>query len=136
MRNATVIIVEKDSAIRNQLMCAFEERGYWTWTSPSPEMAFSIFSYVEPTVILLDLDGQEPEALELLAGCKKNSPQTLLIVEAGDTDAAQMKAAMDYGADAFLVRSFSLAPLFDILEKDIPPAPHLAPLRLQRHGSA
>jgi DNA-binding NtrC family response regulator len=121
MSNKSVIIVENDSATRNQLMQAFEERGYLTWTCPTAETAISIFSVVQPDIVLLDLDLEGGGAMELLDCWKMVAPDTHIIVESAASDSPRMRQAKDCGADAFFVKPLALPPLFEGLEKAIDP---------------
>jgi len=122
MRHNTIIIVEGDAEMRSRLMHAFEDRGYITWTCPGPEVALSIFSTAHPNVVLLDLDEEESIALGLLDTWKKTCPETRVVVESSFADAERMREAMNLGAYAFLIKPYSLPPLFELLEREIPPA--------------
>jgi len=52
------MIVETNTDLRNTLRHAFEDRGYMTWTCPAPELAISIFTVVQPSIVIVDLDFQ------------------------------------------------------------------------------
>jgi DNA-binding NtrC family response regulator len=71
----------------------------------------------------LDLDFEGPNPLRLIDAWRALAPHTRVIVESIVTDAGRMREAIDRGAYAFLVKPYSLAPLFDLVEKDIPPGP-------------
>jgi DNA-binding NtrC family response regulator len=116
------MIVENNSDLRNTLRNAFEGRGYLTWTCRAPEIAVSIFETIQPSVVILDLDFEEGHILDLLDIWRERSPQTRVIVESASSDAERMQEAMKHGAHAFLTKPFALAPLFHLLEDDIPPA--------------
>jgi len=123
MKTASVMIVEKSTDLRNTLRHAFEDRGYLTWTCPALEIAVSIFAAVQPHVVLLDLDFEGPNSMHLIEIWKKTAPNTRIIVESTMADAGRMQEAMRHGAHAFLVKPYQLAPLFNLLEEDIPPMP-------------
>jgi len=130
MKTVSIMIVENNTDLRNTLRHAFEDRGYLTWTCPGPEIALSIFDAVHPNVVLLDLDFEGTDPMALLDIWKDLSPKTLVIVESKTADARRMRDAIDHGAQAFLIKPYSLTPLFDMLEKDLPPgAPAAAMLR-------
>jgi len=61
--------------------------------------------------------------LHLLDIWRDIAPHTRVIVESTTADANRMREAMDHGAHAFLTKPYSLPPLFDLLEKDIPTDP-------------
>jgi len=119
------MIVENNADLRNVLQHAFECRGYITWTCRAPEIAMSLFETIQPNVVILDLDFEGARTLELLDTWHEHSPQTRVIVESATSDAERVREAMNHGAHAFLTKPYSLAPLFHLLENDIPPAPPL-----------
>jgi DNA-binding NtrC family response regulator len=119
MKATSVMIVENNPDLRTTLRNAFEAHGYATWTFPSPEIAVCIFSTVQPTVIVLDLDVLGERAYEMIEACKVLCPNSSVIVECNTGDTAQGKKAVEHGAQAFIVKSHSLAPLFEILENTV-----------------
>ena len=92
-----------------------------TWTCPALEIAVSIFAAIHPNVVILDLDYEGADPLTLIATWKEMSPQTFVIVESQTADAEKMREAIERGAQAFLIKPYSLSPLFEMLEKDLPP---------------
>ena len=126
MKPASIMIVETNSDLRNTLRHAFEDRGYLTWTCPAPEIAISIFAAVHPSVVLLDLDFEGANPLQMIDTWKQMAPNTRVIVESTTADAQRMREAIDHGAQAFLIKPYSLAPLFDLLEEQFPPQPPAA----------
>lgn len=118
----SVVIVECNADLCNILRHAFVDRGYVTWTFPSPEIAVSIFSTIQPAVIVLDLDVAGSQAIKLIEFCRKQCPRAAIIVESGTADAERMREVLKHGAQAFLVKPYALAPLFEILDKKAPPA--------------
>ena len=120
------MIVEMDAQMRNYFRHAFIARGYKTWTCPWPEIANSIFTAVHPELILLDWDGRDARALELLDTWKKTDPETRVIIESDTADAPRMEMAMDHGADAFVVKSLSLVTLFHLIENEMGGKRHTA----------
>jgi DNA-binding NtrC family response regulator len=123
MKPTSIMIVENNPDLRNILRHAFEDRGYLTWTCPGPEIAVCIFIAVQPAVVILDLDFLGSDVLRLIDAWRELSPQTRVIVESTKTDSGEMRAVMAHGAHAFLSKPFKLPPLFELLEKDIPPCP-------------
>ncbi len=120
MRHVSIMIVEDNTDLRNTLRHAFEDRGYITWTCPGPEIALSIFSAVQPNIVILDLDMGGPDPLDMISIWKESSPHTRVVVESQSADRVRMREAMDRGALAYLMKPYTLAPLFDLLEKEIP----------------
>jgi DNA-binding NtrC family response regulator len=118
-----VMIVENSSDLRSTLQSAFERRGYLTWTCRTPELAMSLFDTIHPSIVILDLDFEGGHILDLLDIWLDRSPQTRFIVESTNSDAECAEEVMKHGAHAFLVKPFSLAPLFHLLENDSPSGP-------------
>jgi DNA-binding NtrC family response regulator len=123
MNSVSIMIVENNNDLRATLRHAFEDRGYLTWTCPTPEIAISIFAAIRPNVVLLDLDLEWADPIHLIDLWKEMSPHTRIIVESSDAEAQRMRDAVQHGAQAFLVKPYSMPPLFDLLEKDTPPTP-------------
>ncbi len=126
MKTQSIMIVENNTDLRNTLRHAFEDRGYMTWTCPAPEIAVCIFAAVRPNVVLLDLDFAGSSPMDLLDAWKKLSPHTKVFVESAISDERLMQEAVDHGAQAFLIKPYTLEPLFDMLEEDLPPSAPMA----------
>lgn len=118
------MIVENNHDLRQTLLHAFECRGYITWTSPTLEMALTVFESVRPEIVILDLDFEAVDLILLLDTWREIAPHTRVVVESTGNDQQLLKRAMDHGAYAFLEKPYTLAPLFHLLENDIPPSPH------------
>jgi len=123
MKPTSVMIVEYNTDLCDTLRHAFEDRGYITWTFPNPDIAVSVFSTIQPAVIVLDLDVAGSQAFEMMEACKVQCPEASLIVKSGTADSARMQKAKEHGAEAFLVKPYALAPLFEILDRKVPPKP-------------
>jgi DNA-binding NtrC family response regulator len=126
MKPASIMIVENNTALRNILRHAFENRGYITWTCPAPEIAISIFSAIQPSIVILDLDFEGFNSLPLIDAWRVLSPETRVIVESTCTDDTRMQEAIVHGAHACLAKPFDLLPLFELLERDFPHGPFSA----------
>jgi len=123
MKPTSVMIVEFNTDSCNALRHAFEDRGYITWSFPSPDIAVSIFSTIQPSVILLDLDVVGWEGLHMIDDCKKVCPHSSVIVESRASDLARIQEALHHGADAYLVKPHPIASLFEFLDQRMPAPP-------------
>jgi DNA-binding NtrC family response regulator len=117
MTFTSILIVEPESEMRERLKQAFESRGYRTWTCPAADVALECLATVQPQVMLVNLDGSEAWALELLEGLQRQRMAVRVIVGSAHADPTRMREIMDRGAYAFLLRPFSIEPLFDLLER-------------------
>jgi DNA-binding NtrC family response regulator len=125
VKSVSIMIVEDNSDLRNTLRHAFEDRGYLTWSCPTPEIAVSIFETVQPSIVILDLDFEGSQLFDLLDSWRKLSPTTRVIVESATADAERIQEAINHGAHAFFSKPYSLVPLLHFLENGVPPAPPL-----------
>lgn len=123
MKLKSIMIVEMNLELRNLLRHAFESRGYLTWTCPLAELATSIFEAAQPSAVILDLDVETIDCTSLIEEWHRKDPRAKIIVESGDGNMDRIRKAMDHGAEAFLSKPYSLAPLFELLEKEIPAEP-------------
>ena len=117
MKPESIMIIENNPDFRNTLRLAFEKRGYITWTCPEPAIADSIVSLFQPQIVILDIDAVPEDATSLLDSWREEAPHTRVVVQSRYADADSMRSAMEHGASAYLVKPFSLEPLFQLLEK-------------------
>lgn len=117
----SILILENNLEMRTILQHTFESRGYMTWTCPMVELAPSIFEAAQPSVVILDLDIESLDCIHLIDEWHARSPQAKIVVESGDGNMDRIKLALDHGAHAFLAKPYSLAPLFELIETEIPP---------------
>jgi CheY-like chemotaxis protein len=120
VKQTSVVIVECNTDLRHALRHAFEDRGYVTWTFPNPEIAFSIFTTIQPNVIVMDLDVPGVQSYEAIDACRKLCPNASLIVESTSFDHVREQEALNHGAQAFLVKRSGLPPLFAFFDKFFP----------------
>ena len=113
----SVFIVEDDPQLLGALIAAFNQRGYFAWGCPWDEGARVFLGGVRTDFLLVEVEGGDYGRMELVESCKKLSPGTRVIVESALADAELKNRAMSCGVDAFLVKPFSLQPLFELLER-------------------
>jgi len=137
MKPVSIMIVDDNADYRDQLRHAFEDRGYLTWTCPGHEIAESIFAAIQPNIVVLDLDLGETNPLDLIDAWREMAPGTRILVELTVPDVHRLRQALDHGAHAFVIKTHSFAPLFDLLEKEIlAPSASFAPAHEPTKGVA
>ena len=120
-KKKSILVIEDDPQLMSNLIQAFERQGYYAWGCPWVERAHTIFTTVRPDFVFLDLDFGDSRRMELIEKCKMYSPKTQIIVESASADGDLRDRAMTHGADLFLVKPFSLQPLFELLEHPLIP---------------
>jgi DNA-binding response OmpR family regulator len=104
---ASVVIVEDDASIRSSLQHALEGHGHAVATSPDGMHALDLVVRTEPDVVLLDLGLPDIDGLKVLAMLRGVTPVPVLVITARDDDAT-IVAALDAGADDYVVKPFGL----------------------------
>lgn len=104
---ASVLIVEDDVAIRTSLQRALEEQGHAVATVPNGLAALDLVVRTEPEVVLLDLGLPDIDGLKVLGMLRGVTDVAILVITARD-DEATIVAALDAGADDYVVKPFGL----------------------------
>jgi DNA-binding response OmpR family regulator len=104
---ASVVIVEDDPSIRTSLQHALEEQGHAVATSPNGVNALDLVVRTEPDVVLLDLGLPDIDGLKVLAMLRGVSSVPVIVITARDDDPT-IVAALDAGADDYVVKPFGL----------------------------
>jgi len=104
---ASVVIVEDEASIRSALKHALEDQGNAVATSPTGMGALDLVVRTEPDVVLLDLGLPDIDGLKVLAMLRGVSPVPVIVITARDDDAT-IVAALDAGADDYVVKPFGV----------------------------
>jgi two-component system KDP operon response regulator KdpE len=100
-----LLVIEDDPAIRRLLRVTLERAGHAVAEAGSAREALSLLSIEKPQVILLDLGLPDRDGLELVQLLKRNGEATLIVVSAREATSEKV-AALDLGADDYLVKPF------------------------------
>ena len=124
--SAKILVVEDDAHIRRLLRATMLRAGHAVAEASDARQALALVDIEKPDVILLDLGLPDRDGLELIGPFRQRSTATLIVVSARD-DSAEKVAALDLGADDYLVKPFDTEELLARIR---------AALRHQRAGLA
>ena len=100
-----LLVIEDDPAIRRLLRVTLERAGHAVAEAGTAREALSLLPIEKPQVILLDLGLPDRDGLELVQLLKRGSEATLIVVSAREATSEKV-AALDLGADDYLVKPF------------------------------
>ena len=103
---ANVLIIEDDATIRTAVIRALTARGHSTMSSPTALDGLQSIVSQPPDVVLLDLGLPDLDGQALLAMIRAVSTVPVIVVSARD-DGPQIIAALDAGADDYLVKPYA-----------------------------
>jgi DNA-binding response OmpR family regulator len=104
---ARILLVEDDPDIRRSLVRALEERQHAVATAPTGMAALETAVRTEPEVVLLDLGLPDVDGLSVLSMLRAVSEVPVIVITARDDDPT-IVAALDAGADDYVVKPFGL----------------------------
>lgn len=103
---ATLLLIEDDSGIRTSLTRALTERGHVVSSEPAGMLGLQRVLDEPPDLVVLDLGLPDVDGLQLLRMLRPVSSVPVIVATARDDDAATV-AALDAGADDYVVKPFS-----------------------------
>jgi two-component system KDP operon response regulator KdpE len=102
---AKLLVIEDDPAIRRLLRVTLERAGHDVAEAGTAREALSLLPIEKPQVVLLDLGLPDRDGLELVQLLKRGGEATLIVVSAREATSEKV-AALDLGADDYLVKPF------------------------------
>lgn len=127
--NFSVLIVDDEEEIREQLRIRFELEGCIVFDAGSGNEAFKVWLEHKPDIVITDIRMANGSGEELLAKLNQESPadRSVMICMSGFSD-LQTHTAYDFGADALFQKPFDLRAL-------VAAARHFAQIR-KKHKDA
>ncbi|MGI8522621.1 MAG: response regulator [Nocardioides sp.] len=103
-----VLILDDDEDIRELMVMTLERAGFdVVGATDDPEEALRINLARQPHLLLLDLHMPEVNGLEILPFFKEDTPGVRVVVVSGIAATYMTEAAMQAGANAFIVKGVS-----------------------------
>lgn len=102
---ARILLIEDDAAIRRLLHAALDRAGYRATHAANAREALALIEIEKPEAVLLDLGLPDRDGLELIQLIKARGEAVVLVVSAR-SDTEEKVAALDLGADDYLVKPF------------------------------
>jgi two-component system KDP operon response regulator KdpE len=99
-----VLVVEDDAAIRRLLQAALTRSGYQVIEAADARAALASLAIDKPEAVLLDLGLPDRDGLELVPLIKAAGVALIVVSARGDTE--QKVAALDLGADDYVIKPF------------------------------
>ncbi len=113
---AAVMIIEDDPQSARMLATLLEFEGHRAVVCPAPERALDCIREARPTVVVMDFYLGRAEALGLIRAIREDAilRRTAVIVISGADRKAE---ALSAGADAFLLKPFSIEELLSLVRR-------------------
>ena len=108
---ATILIIDDESGIVEEIRSYFEEEGYKVHTADSGELGIQLIQKLKPDVLLIDMKLPDISGLSVLNSARQVSPKSKTIVITGYVDQDLIDEAESLGRDSFLQKPFSLETL-------------------------
>lgn len=105
-----ILIVEDDKAISRFIKLSLESQDYQCIESSTAKMGYSQVLSMNPNLILLDLGLPDMDGLNLITKIRELSPVKIIVISARNLERDKV-TALDYGADDYLTKPFSIAEL-------------------------
>ena len=107
---AQVLVIEDDPTIRTALTRALTDRGHAVTSAPSAMAGLQLAIDQRPDLVVLDLGLPDVDGLEVLRMLRGVSKMPVIVATARD-DERSIIAALDAGADDYVVKPFGGAQL-------------------------
>ena len=114
---ATLLIVDDEPGIVEEVKAFFEEEGYKVYTADSGEAGIQLIKELKPDLLLIDMKLPDISGLRVLTSAKQISPKSKTIVITGYVDQSLIDEAEKVGRDAFLQKPFNLETLKSEVER-------------------
>lgn len=105
-----VLVIEDDPRVRSALARSLGERGYAVSTAPTGMAGLNQAVQERPDIVVLDLGLPDVDGTEVLRMLRAVSRVPVIVATARDEE-PQIVAALDAGADDYLVKPFGAAQL-------------------------
>ena len=116
---ASILIVEDDTNIRENLSAILQQNGYHTDTAKNGQEAIKKSNAKFFDLALLDIKLPDMEGIELLTTMNKNLPKTVKIIITGYPTMENAVKALNLGADAYIIKPVKPAKLLALIDRKL-----------------
>jgi two-component system, OmpR family, copper resistance phosphate regulon response regulator CusR len=106
-----VLVVEDEQKISDAIGKGLRESGFDVTIAPTSEEAFYVLHSLRPDMVVLDLGLPRRSGMELLRQIRSMNIQIPVLILTSNNSLDDRVAALDAGADDFLLKPFSLSEL-------------------------
>ncbi len=105
---AIAIIIDDMPSIRMLLRgILFECKIHVAGEAQQANRGLQLFIDHQPNLVMLDIGLPDGSGLELLSQIKRHRPQTSVVIISGHSDRDTVKAALELGADQYIIKPFT-----------------------------
>ena len=110
MNKTTILVVEDDTPVRNLITTTLKTHDYKYLTAKDGESAIMEASSYNPDILLLDLGLPDMDGIEVIKKIRTWSNSPIIVISARSEDSDKIEA-LDFGADDYLTKPFSVEEL-------------------------
>lgn len=111
----SVLIVDDEEGIRNDLAYIFSDEGYEVNTASNGSEALSSLAKKQFDVVITDLRMPAPDGMEILKKTKRDYPGTVVVMITGQGSEEKAVEAMRSGADDYFPKPFTFEKIDEML---------------------
>lgn len=119
MKKAYILVVDDEEGIRETLKAILEENGYKVDTAENGEEAIEKSKKNYYDAALLDIKLPDIEGTKLLTRMKETLPKMVKIMITGYASLQNAIEALNYGADAYIMKPVNPEELLRVIEEKI-----------------
>lgn len=116
-QNISVLYVEDDAAVREQLARVLSGRGYCLTVAEDGEQGLSLFRGLNHDIVLTDIMMPRLNGLEMARAIRVISPETQIVCMTAFSDTNCLIEAIDIGVNQFVLKPVELRQLFTALDR-------------------
>jgi len=117
MKKIKILILDDDSAIRNELSEFLESKGFEIYKASKPSEAELLLNQTEIDIAIIDVKLPEKDGIETLKDIRQKHPEIEFIIISGHGDMEMVIQAMRAGAGNFFLKPFRSIDVENAIER-------------------